>query len=565
MYQNIKLVFTIGFFMCILELVSEVYDMGIQKQLLYARIRKIEFENFRNIESGSIDFPNSKSKDFLNGNPSIIGIYGQNGSGKSSVIMALGILKDVLSGKSISDKYRSAIKVGCEKCTLKFTFAMYSKIFDDNGKSMLNHDETACYDVFYNFDITTEADDDDINTTRLKIVNEVLKYRLTSHDGTNLVSKQTFIDTTKPNSNLFGSEFKEGLYTAWDESNRQLYHEYRAIAEAKSQSFIFHPKTLKLMSDCMECIFSNEEFAQASNLNEKIDIIINTDNDQVINKLKIDVENIEKPEDGLFYYISFMFTPVILVQNLRTFGTAYLHVIDTVTTGLTNINTTLPLLLWTNYKNEGVFNIRLSLEMDKPTHVKERFFVRVSKALNAVSDCLETIVPGLKLSIIDLGIKLDAQGDEEHYFEVASSRDGTIIPLKYESDGIRRVVSILSLLIAAYNDESFAVAIDEIDSGIFEYLLGEILSVMVESIKGQLVFTSHNLRPLEVLPPKYLCFTTTNPAKRFTKLSNRGNSNLRDGYFRSIILGSDKDPIYKSTDRYEIELAFYKAGHYEVD
>ena len=37
--------------------------------------------------------------------------------------------------------------------------------------------------------------------------------------------------------------------------------------------------------------------------------------------------------------------------------------------------------------------------------------------------------------------------------------------------------------------------IDELDSGIYEYLLGECLEVMQDKAKGQLIFTSHNLRP----------------------------------------------------------------------
>ena len=107
------------------------------------------------------------------------------------------------------------------------------------------------------------------------------------------------------------------------------------------------------------------------------------------------------------------------------------------------------------------------------------------------------------------------------------------------------------------------IAIDEIDSGIFEYLLGELLAVMSESMKGQFVFTAHNLRPLEVLPAKYLCFTTPNKEGRFTTINKRGNSNLRDTYFRSIVLGTNKDSVYNPTDKYEIELALYQAGHPE--
>ena len=48
--------------------------------------------------------------------------------------------------------------------------------------------------------------------------------------------------------------------------------------------------------------------------------------------------------------------------------------------------------------------------------------------------------------------------------------------------------------------------IDELDSGIYEYLLGECLEVMQDKAKGQLIFTSHNLRPLESSLKTILCF-----------------------------------------------------------
>lgn len=264
-----------------------------------------------------------------------------------------------------------------------------------------------------------------------------------------------------------------------------------------------------------------------------------------------------------FLNLILLVTPLSLIGSLRKFGLDYLHVIDTVTTGLTNINTRLPLLLWANIPNQGVHNYRYSLLMDGPSQVPEKSFQTVKLCLEAVSDVLEKIVPGVRLNFEDYGVQLSSEAEQEHYFEITSQRGETVIPLKYESDGIRRIVSILSLLIAVYNDPSFTVAIDEIDSGIFEYLLGEILAIMADSVKGQLIFTSHNLRPLEVLPSKFLCFTTTDPEKRFTSIAARGNSNLRDTYFRSIVLNTHKDSVYNPTDRYEIELALYKAGHLE--
>ena len=105
------------------------------------------------------------------------------------------------------------------------------------------------------------------------------------------------------------------------------------------------------------------------------------------------------------------------------------------------------------------------------------------------------------------------------------------------------------------------VAIDELDAGIFEYLLGELLQIFAESGKGQLIFTSHNLRPLEVLDKKFICFTTTNPDNRYIHMKNVGASNnLRNLYFREIQMNEQDEEIYKATKKHKIIAALRKAG-----
>lgn len=546
--------------------------MDIKDLLFYARIKQIQFENFRNIEEGVIEFPNSKLGDYLDGNPSIVGLYGQNGSGKSSVIMALSILKDLLSGESIGKKYLSSVRNGCDKCKLTFTFAMYNKLIDSDGTIINTKENTTCYDVYYEVEILRDVEEVDDNTNGsdshqevLRIGYETLKYRITDYTGKILLPKQTIIDTTKQNrrkkSFVFGSEQKEQLFTADDEAIAQQYRDNLAVTAAQSQSFIFSFKTQKLLEQAVNAVFDvfDEEDFEFYKVLETSPNLPEAQN----NLRTILINN----EDALMMHslVVYLTNPCYLIKNLRTFGRVYLHVIDTVITGQTNINTQMPLLLWWHDQKKGVYFRRISLQMDGPTAVKQSDFDVVKRSLAAVSDVLEKIVPGMRLAFVDLGVRLASDNSEEHYFEITSQKGETCIPLKYESDGVRRIVSILSLLIAAYNDTSFTIAIDEIDSGIFEYLLGEILAVMADSIKGQLVFTSHNLRPLEILPTKYLYFTTTNPEKRFLKIPNRGNSNLRDTYFRSIVLDTQKEQVYNPTDRYEMELAFYKAGHNEVN
>ena len=117
------------------------------------------------------------------------------------------------------------------------------------------------------------------------------------------------------------------------------------------------------------------------------------------------------------------------------------------------------------------------------------------------------MVPGLSVYMRDFGKTVDEDGDAARSVMLMAKRGDTELPLRAESDGIRKIITELSLIIAAYNQPSVTVAIDEFDAGIFEYLLGEILQIIEESGKGQFIFTSHNLRPLEVIDKKFLYFT----------------------------------------------------------
>jgi len=127
-----------------------------------------------------------------------------------------------------------------------------------------------------------------------------------------------------------------------------------------------------------------------------------------------------------------------------------------------------------------------------------------------------------------------------------------------------KIISILQLLIVVYNDSSTTVAIDELDSGIFEYLLGEILSIVSENGKGQLIFTSHNLRPLETIDKGFIAFTTVNSKERYVRAVKAAKvqqtNNLRDLYFRNLMLDEYRDDLYEKTNNSEIAFAFREAG-----
>ena len=75
-----------------------------------------------------------------------------------------------------------------------------------------------------------------------------------------------------------------------------------------------------------------------------------------------------------------------------------------------------------------------------------------------------------------------------------------------------------------------------------------------------MIFTSHNLRILEMIDKDCVVFSTSNPENRYIRLTNiKNTNNLRDVYIRSILLGGTKESIYEETDSQEIGMALRRA------
>ena len=182
--------------------------------------------------------------------------------------------------------------------------------------------------------------------------------------------------------------------------------------------------------------------------------------------------------------------------------------------------------------------------------------------INQINTVLYTIIPGMSLDMKDDGRQALDSGEDGWKVELMSVREGKKpIPIRMESDGIIKIVSILNALIQAFGNPSICLVIDELDAGIFEYMLGELLDVFEKSAKGQLIFTSHNLRALEMLDKESIMFSTVNPNNRYIHMKNvKDTNNLRSMYIRSITLGGQDETIYEETDSLKIARAFRKAG-----
>jgi len=195
--------------------------------------------------------------------------------------------------------------------------------------------------------------------------------------------------------------------------------------------------------------------------------------------------------------------------------------------------------------------------------IPEQDFPIFEQILSSLNIVLSSIIPGLTIKM-EYETQTQHDNTKAYHIELFSHREelGTF-PFRYESLGIKRIVSFLSCLISAYNDPSFTLVIDEMDSNIFEHLLGVMLDIMKNSGKGQLIFTSHNLRPLEGLDGNSVFFTTTDNENQYVQMAKKGTNNLRDMYLRAISLGYKDIELYNGDSENAISYAFRQAGRIE--
>lgn len=159
-----------------------------------------------------------------------------------------------------------------------------------------------------------------------------------------------------------------------------------------------------------------------------------------------------------------------IILDLKLYASAYLYVVDTKSSGLIRLNVALPVIFRRIHGNQILTRSRIVLGIDAPNKLPQAVFDDITDVFNNINIVLKTLIPGLTIGLKDLGPVLTRTGKTYRYAEVIANRDGVVLPLRYESDGVKKIISTLQLFIEAYNDRSMTVAIDEFDAGVFEYL-----------------------------------------------------------------------------------------------
>lgn len=452
------------------------------------RICEIKLTGFKNTNSGVVEMPSALNNTHFLRKADILGIYGQNGSGKTAVIEAMDFIQRLLMGKSLPTDTVEYIGKDHTHCSIDVTFAI-----ENNGiQSKIIYAATFSHSEDNDFFISEES--------------------LASYlwNGEKFEPKKTLLcfNSTEENGH-FAPEFRYKALMRVNEENKVNLGVAQKLAQKEHCSVIFGKEGRQLF-------------------------------------LSAPVE------------ISADYRDVIAI--LHRYACVNLFVIPNTHSGVISLNLALPFAFRLNTGNT-ITKGDLPVHLDEPSVITKEHYQIVQQILAEMNTVLTKMIPGLSIDIHDFGEQLLESGVAGHKIELLSKRGNVCIPLKYESEGIIKIISILNVLMCVFNDPSMCLMIDELDAGIYEYLLGELLSIFEKGAKGQLLFTSHNLRALEMLNKTSIVFSTTNPENRYMRLLHvKTNNNLRDLYLRSITLGGQKEEVYAETDTVEIGRAFRRAG-----
>lgn len=193
----------------------------------FSRITEITLSNFKNVEYGKVG-----KLEFSQGKASLLGIYGQNGSGKTALVEACLLLKYLMSGQAVPDSFVHAITADKEYSELVFSFVFS---FDDINAPVY---------ISYSFKIDAQrkmSADEIENCYQIRVFDEIIK--VTCLAIPEFFSKTKLIDTSKRDS--YGplsllNELSRGPQNTIDELKKSKF-----LAQDNSLSSIFNTRAME--------------------------------------------------------------------------------------------------------------------------------------------------------------------------------------------------------------------------------------------------------------------------------------------------------------------------------
>ena len=102
------------------------------------RLTSLHIEKIKNVKNGQIVMPGVYRKQLLNKQAEVLGLYGQNGSGKTAVIDTLYYLQKIMVGDSLDEELADYIDVQEEQAEISAGFSVFEEsVFYEVGYRLL--------------------------------------------------------------------------------------------------------------------------------------------------------------------------------------------------------------------------------------------------------------------------------------------------------------------------------------------------------------------------------------------------------------------------------------------
>ena len=207
---------------------------------------------------------------------------------------------------------------------------------------------------------------------------------------------------------------------------------------------------------------------------------------------------------------------------------------------LYNLNLLIPMNIHTN-KAHGTLAVNYRDSIGNIYTEKEAEILE--ETVKEINSIFSTIIPNSKLSTERKITSLEGE-ELKVGVNIYVEREGRKLLLDQESTGVIKLVSLLSIILYYIKDKNAIVAIDEFDIHIFEYLLALFLEKISLYARGQLIFTAHNLLPMEKLDKECIIISTKDEEKGVKYVYLKGASvttNLRQKYLRSQTMWTEEN------------------------
>ena len=469
------------------------------------RLRRLILDDMRNVLHGVLDF------DDLPAGGSVTGIYGQNGSGKTTVIDAIGLLRALLAGDPLPETAGDAVNASSGEARLTAAFLIEE---GTTPARYLEYRVTLRKAGTHSMGARVVAESVRIGGSLFRLGREVMSHSVEETDGGGFALAPAYV-------------WRSLGATA---STKKTIERTGDRAYTEGRSFLFSRRaTLDGWADDHLLDWIVEQAETASGISARSAAYVR---DRFAEFARLRAKLCHYAINDVFISTTRRSAPVSL---------AYIPLME---------------------ENPKGRNQEFLFDLLQANAITPGQTQRLEETVHSFDRILPALVPGLHIELRTSAAPSGEHGEDRIMAELFSRRGDVTIPFRCESEGIIRITALLGYLKHAYNDSNALVAVDEFDSGVFELLLGDILRQLADGCVGQLIFTAHNLRALEVLPNSCIRTTLTDPDNRFAAIPRRSaTNNQRKRYLAASELGWDGPDIYDAPTPRMFGNSLYAAGH----